>query len=57
MNISSLLYKAINQNEKIKEQIQEIRIRVGRPIILKLHNLDTRKNLWKFNLCVQKSNL
>ncbi len=40
MNISSLLYKAINQNEKIKEQIQEIRIRVGRPIILKLHNLD-----------------
>ncbi len=40
INISSLLYKAINQNEKIKEQIQEIRIRVGRPIILKLHNLD-----------------
>lgn len=40
MNISSLLYKAIKQNEKIKEQIQEIRIRVGRPIILKLHNLD-----------------
>lgn len=40
INISNLLYKAINQNEKIKEQIQEIRIRVGRPIILKLHNLD-----------------
>ena len=40
INISSLLYKAINQNEKIKEQIQEIRIRVGRPIILKLQNLD-----------------
>lgn len=40
INISNLLYKAINQNEKMKEQIQEIRIRVGRPIILKLHNLD-----------------
>lgn len=40
INISSLLYKAINQNEKIKEQIQEIRIRVGRPIILKLQNVD-----------------
>ena len=40
INISNLLYKAINQNEKIKEQIQEIRIRGGRPIILKLHNLD-----------------
>ena len=40
INISSLLYKAISQNEKLKEQIQEIRIRVGRPIILKLQNLD-----------------
>lgn len=40
INISNLLYKAINQNEKMKEQIQEIRIRVGRPIILKLQNLD-----------------
>ena len=40
INISNLLYKAINQNEKMKEQIQEIRIRVGRPIILKLQNVD-----------------
>ncbi len=40
INISSLLYKAISQNEKLAEQIQEIRIRVGRPIILKLQNLD-----------------
>lgn len=40
INISSLLHKAISQNEKLKEQIQEIRIRVGRPIILKLQNLD-----------------
>lgn len=40
INISSLLHKAIKQNEKLAEQIQEIRIRVGRPIILKLQNLD-----------------
>lgn len=40
INILSLLHKAIKQNEKLAEQIQEIRIRVGRPIILKLQNLD-----------------
>ena len=39
-NIAQILYNAINQNARIKQEAQEIRIRVERPIIIKLRNLD-----------------
>lgn len=40
LNISSIMYNAINQNEMIKNELQEIRVRVNRPIILKLRNME-----------------
>ena len=39
-NIAQILNNAIMKNTQIKEEAQEIRIRVERPIIIKLRNLD-----------------
>ena len=36
INLSNILYNTIISNNKIKEELQEIRIRVDRPLILKL---------------------
>ncbi len=36
MNLSNILYNTIISNNKIKDELQEIRIRVDRPLILKL---------------------
>ena len=36
INLSNILYNKINKNKKKKEELQEIRIRVDRPLILKL---------------------
>ena len=38
MNLSNILYNTIISNNKIKDELQEIRIRVDRPLILKLRN-------------------
>lgn len=38
--MASIIYNAIKQNKQIKEELQEIRIRVNRPIILKLRQLE-----------------
>ena len=40
MNIYNLLIEAINQNENLKTELREIRIRANRPIILRLRNVD-----------------
>lgn len=39
-NVGNLIRNTIKQNEKIKEELQEIRIRCNRPIILKLRNME-----------------
>ncbi|MCF0126262.1 MAG: stage III sporulation protein AA [Clostridia bacterium] len=39
-NIYALLYTAFRQNEQVENEVQEIRIRVGKPIILKLKKVD-----------------
>ena len=38
MNLSNILYNTIISNNKIKNELQEIRIRVDRPLILKLRD-------------------
>ncbi len=38
MNLSNILYNAIISNNKIKDELQEIRIRIERPLILKLRD-------------------
>lgn len=40
INIYNLLNNTINQNKKIEEELQEIRIRCNRPIILRLRNME-----------------
>ena len=40
ININQILLKTLEQNRKIAENLQEIRIRVGRPIILKTVQAD-----------------
>ena len=40
LNISNLLKAAFNQNAKIINEIQEIRVRVNRPILLKVKDAD-----------------
>ena len=39
-NVSNLIRDTINKNEKILDELQEIRIRCERPIILKLRNCE-----------------
>lgn len=39
-NIYNFLISAIKQNKKIEEELQEIRIRCNRPIILRLRNME-----------------
>lgn len=39
-NINSLLYSTFKQNRQVQEEIQEIRLRVNRPIIFKLRKVD-----------------
>ena len=39
-NIGNLITNTIKQNKKIEEELQEIRIRCNRPIILKLRNIE-----------------
>lgn len=39
-NINSLLYNTFKQNRQVEEEIQEIRLRVNKPIILKLRKVD-----------------
>ncbi len=38
MNLSNILYNTIISNNKIKDELQEIRIRIDRPLILKLRD-------------------
>ena len=38
MNLSNIVYNTIISNNKIKDELQEIRIRVDKPLILKLRN-------------------
>ena len=38
MNLSNILYNTMISNNKIKDELQEIRIRIDRPLILKLRN-------------------
>ena len=40
MNLSNILYNTIISNNRIKDELQEIRIRVERPLILKLRNTE-----------------
>ena len=40
INIYNFLNNTINQNKKIEEELQEIRIRCNRPIILRLRNME-----------------
>ena len=40
INIYNLLNTTIKQNNKIEEELQEIRIRCNRPIILRLRNVE-----------------
>ena len=40
INIYNLLNNTINQNKKIEEELQEIRIRCNRPIILRLRKME-----------------
>ena len=39
-NIYNLIMKKLNEKENLKNEITEIRIRVGKPIILKTRNKD-----------------
>ena len=38
MNLSNILYNTIISNNKIKDELQEIRIRIDRPLVLKLRD-------------------
>lgn len=40
INISNVIYNTIMSNEKVKEEIREIRIRIQQPLILKLRDRD-----------------
>ena len=40
ININQVLIHTLEQNKKIAENLQEIRVRVGRPIILKTIQAD-----------------
>ena len=40
VDIYNCIYEAINKNEKYSNQVQEIRLRANRPIILKYRNFD-----------------